>query len=524
MSYKTYFIISSSWNYVSEVVDEIGVLPSIWTVEPEKLMEIKERFPKCNVINSHDLTCGDVSSIERIIRTKIDLEPLSPLFQETYARERFLVLENLLHRSDPGGNYTHYEMRHSVNNYFIIAFNLLESFKPKLIYFEVPPHTMYDLALYFLAVKRSIKIIMGFDTLVPGYSIFLRKINEKGAFFNFDDVLTVGDEQKEKSFDSVVSNLREYTPSYMGADDKSRSVFGVVCEFLKYSLKIVSRLSQQFNYFKLKEIIRSISTLEPKSVPLRRGYRKRKSKFQAEAVSGHFDVFKHWCGNVILERFYNNFVSNEQISALENINYVYVPLALQIEMTTMPAAGFMYDQLCYIRLVCASLPKNWKVVVKENPKQWTHLTGVPARNKHFYSTLDKLGVLFAPIDMSSKALIKNSRVVALTTGSAGFEALYGFQKPVLAFAETWYTDCPGVKKINTFEDCRNALASLEADQWVVSKDELNRFIPILKSRGVYWLGEGPLISLNDLSEELIIKNIAAAIMSDLNDSQYHKLV
>jgi Capsule polysaccharide biosynthesis protein len=143
--------------------------------------------------------------------------------------------------------------------------------------------------------------------------------------------------------------------------------------------------------------------------------------------------------------------------------FVYFPLHFQPEATTLPMGGHLYDQLNNLRLLQAALPDGWRIVVKEHPqmlkfdKEWAR-----ARGTVFYETLrDLADVDLAPIDFPSTQLSEAARLVATTTGTAGWEAILK-GRHALVFGFPWYGSCPGVHRVGSVDACRQAIADASA--------------------------------------------------------------
>lgn len=121
--------------------------------------------------------------------------------------------------------------------------------------------------------------------------------------------------------------------------------------------------------------------------------------------------------------------------------YVYVPLHLQPEMTTTALGGMRHhDQATLVEDLLQHLPPGWRVLVKENPKQdWQ------CRSEAFWARLmSDPRVLLLPRECASKQLIAHSQLVAVVSGTAGWEAIR-MGKPVLSFGWCWYGGLPGVQ-------------------------------------------------------------------------------
>lgn len=122
-----------------------------------------------------------------------------------------------------------------------------------------------------------------------------------------------------------------------------------------------------------------------------------------------------------------------------NVSFIYFPLHLQPEMTTSTLGGIYVDQALAIEHLHEKLPKEWKIVVKENPKQTFQ-----CRPKSFFSRIKSLkNVEFVGLEANSKLLIKHSKVVSTITGTAGWEAIR-FETPTVIFGKAWYEGFEGV--------------------------------------------------------------------------------
>jgi len=124
--------------------------------------------------------------------------------------------------------------------------------------------------------------------------------------------------------------------------------------------------------------------------------------------------------------------------------YVYFPLQLQPELSTSTLGGDIYsDQILALEVLHSFVPDDWKVYVKENPKQTPK-----QRSFWFYRRLNSLKkVEYLNACISSDQLIESSQFVAVVTGTSGWEALLA-GKSVLSFGYAWYNSLPGVFNID----------------------------------------------------------------------------
>jgi hypothetical protein len=139
-------------------------------------------------------------------------------------------------------------------------------------------------------------------------------------------------------------------------------------------------------------------------------------------------------------------------------SYVYFPLHLQPEATTLPLAGAYADQERIVHLLAAHLPPGTALYIKEHPAQ-----GERCRSEDFYRSLLSIpSVTFVPRETDTYVLLDRAQAVATATGTVGLEALLR-GKPVLMFGHFYYQYGPGVHPIRTSADCKKAVETIGAD-------------------------------------------------------------
>lgn len=109
-----------------------------------------------------------------------------------------------------------------------------------------------------------------------------------------------------------------------------------------------------------------------------------------------------------------------------NSSYIFFPLHVEPEASTMVLSSMHTDQVSVIEALSKSLSGNQILVVKE------HLPMLGKRPKGFYELIQKMPrvVLISPFH-DSLDLIKNSEAVAVITGTAAFEALLLKRKAIV---------------------------------------------------------------------------------------------
>lgn len=114
--------------------------------------------------------------------------------------------------------------------------------------------------------------------------------------------------------------------------------------------------------------------------------------------------------------------------------YIYYPLHTSPEYSTQFQAAMWMDQVYLIEQLAKSIPFDWVVYVKEHPAIIINRL----RPLDFYKRITRFpNVRLAPIDMDMHKLISGAEMVAVVTGTAGWEAIQR-GKPVIGFADNFW--------------------------------------------------------------------------------------
>jgi len=129
-------------------------------------------------------------------------------------------------------------------------------------------------------------------------------------------------------------------------------------------------------------------------------------------------------------------------------SFVYFPLHLQPEYSTMVLAPMYLNQVEIVRKINRSIPVNYKLYVKEHPSMLKYRGW---REIGYYKELKSLpNVKLVNPFVNSHSLIKESELVTTITGTAGLEALM-YKKPTIVFGEPHYSVIPLVYNCDTPE-------------------------------------------------------------------------
>lgn len=152
-----------------------------------------------------------------------------------------------------------------------------------------------------------------------------------------------------------------------------------------------------------------------------KGYKKSKNIFILD------DFLSFWKKRKAFKK--NLKLSNINSNQTKGLKYIYFPLVAEPEIALHGIAQDFFFQLSALNLLARDLPSDFKIVVKE------HLLAIGRRPTDFYRQISAhKNVIFAnPLD-NGIPYIKNSRAVAIITGTAAWEAsVMGI--PVITFTQ-----------------------------------------------------------------------------------------
>jgi CDP-glycerol glycerophosphotransferase (TagB/SpsB family) len=212
-----------------------------------------------------------------------------------------------------------------------------------------------------------------------------------------------------------------------------------------------------------------------------------------------------------------NKFNKEKINFLEK-NYIFFPLHFQPERSTLPEGLLFSDQLKAIKILSNVLPKNWKIVVKEHPRQLIiDYRNFHYRSKKFYIDLQKIKNV---IYMSSKSnyfeLLKHCRVTATISGSVTFDGLL-VNKPGITFASTWLDDHCYINLYKNLSDLKFFLININNNKFTKFDKELINFF--LRNRGKFYNGcsfDGWWSVYSGKIRNIMIKNSVNALLKCIN--------
>jgi hypothetical protein len=289
----------------------------------------------------------------------------------------------------------------------------------ELAFFHRIGHLGSDFLMYQVAKTLNVKTLILNSTSIPGRFYYIIDVEDFGLFNNSNQIWTNHEHISLKAKQKQIMNALKKIPHNINEN------------FVSINSNIIFEKDKRFSYLRTED-----AGIEDSHVNI------------INAKQNQF--LKYY--KVSIQKFLNY-----------NINYIYFPLQLQPEMTTSGIGDKYSEQLLAIEELHEMIPKDWKIYVKENPKQTFF-----QRGPWFYDRLKGMNkVVYLPIETNSQELIEKSKFVALVTGSAGYESILK-GKPCLVFGNPWYKSLPGVFHINYLKSLDEIL-NCKIDMHVLEK-------------------------------------------------------
>ncbi len=306
--------------------------------------------------------------------------------------------------------------------------HVLDRFKPDVVIFGDNPHHGWDNVLYDLCRSDGMGVAM------IAYTELERRVLVKTSIEDvpgpsteeIDAAVASGDEIKEVTLDVInaalnksINNLQKIRrkASLLGA---ARLLIGV----------------NQLNRTGTEAGLVFYGDEHPRHIKVR------------------WNRFRNRLAGRGLLKHYDSFAVDPDIAS----KYVYFPLPMQPEMTTVPLAGHFSDQVNLVRTVASALPAGWRLYVKEHPAQFLWQLSNRGRSTRQYDMIRAIpNVTVIRLEINSAYLVEHAQAVATATGTSGFEAVER-GVPAIVFGSPWYRRAPGVIAISTVEECREAFS------------------------------------------------------------------
>ena len=506
------------WLKVAQKLEkDYGLTPVYWAGyegEDNSRAVIPQLFPNCLYQDTIDGWKGlfPEAIVEKSVESFLDID-----FLRKHATHELQAIKMMDRLDVDRHSFNFMERQRHFRNLVKLWTAGIEILKPDLVITTAIPHRLFDYVLFWLCKEKNIPFI-NFD-----HTPFLgRFILMKNDFFTIgdmfiedynknlclsDDDLKMAEDVKER-FEIVKGDYSKAIPSYMVAHAKNQK------SAQHYVFKAIKRA--------VSGIVHGQSLFGRNGVFYNNGgsYYKRKNKKVED--SGHYSPIKYGLIKLRnnrfkrnLSRYYDSLISQPDYSE----PYVVYFLHYQPEATTCPTGDIFVDQRLCVEMLLKSLPKNYKVYVKEHPTQFMYNNeGHTSRMADLYDDLIKNNrVKLISTKTDTFELIDHSRAVGTVCGTVGWESIV-HKKPVILFGVSWYENyTKGVLRIKNESDVQEIAQFIESYQYdehalkcylaAVSKNTTRAYY--FKANGKEQLG---------LTEEECVSNIVNSVINIYKDN------
>lgn len=434
-----------------------GWSPSYWTYGDKLASGLPAQFPDCVFHRSMDAIRGLAPSAGGPV-----LPPDAEILDSLAETECFAL--NMMTRMDADGrSFTYAERRRHYLALVGYWNGVLERLDPDLVIFPMSPHVVYDFVLYGLCKHRGIPTAMFDRCVLPGRVIPLQRF-EQGSPELRRRYARALEESCPRLSDEASAHLRSFStaekavaPNFerkmkrLGLDANRRGMSRSA------GLKLAWHELKRFGYLVAKGGKAPEGYLKLAGRPV--GVEPSLASWQTARIKAI--VRKHR-----LRKTYDALANEADLS----IPYLLYALHYQPERATMPLSGSLSDQSAVVALLSSTLPRDWKLYVKEHPWQLQSLSrGEMERDVSFYESIaSHPNVQLVPMQADTSELVRGARAVVTATGSTGWEALCR-GVPAILFGQAWYADCQGAFRVRSRDDLLVAIERIAAGYCVPEK-------------------------------------------------------
>ncbi len=461
---------------VAQLLAEKGVEPVYWSADSCDQAKVKSIFPGVTFQDQRESQLGD---LPECLLIQNSWEYVDSDILKSYAEVQRLFIEMILTRTGGGHSWQWYELSDVFHKALSFSLSLVDHLKPDIWISLSPPHYGINYVLYEVCRRAGVKTVMFVHTHLPGKTLAVDSLwYEADALKNKVSNLeasTMPDELR-LYIDGVRSSYSEGIPLLIKKNHDAD-------KYAKYSTSnILKRLNaREYKHKKQIKAFRGIKALfsiddgnqmvhylkQPKR-SWRKSYTSR-NEFLRKRIDDISD-------RKALIRSYDSLSADIDLSK----KYIYFPMNMQPECTTVPQAGIFSDQILSLRLLSESLPEEWKIYVKECPAIYDWHRGSFARHATYYEDLKEIDhVMLVPLDSDPFLLIDKSQAVICSTGTAGFESvLRGV--PVMMLGDLyWYKGFPGVRDVSSVPEMKAFFEDIKEQSFLPEKELVDLYVHAL---------------------------------------------
>ena len=423
-------------NTVPEWIDVVKQLkvnrnwePILWVTSEVLFDDVSQKFPNTLVL---DLLSHRIGNFDKqIYSSKSNVLDKDSILEFQDCEKIVLAMMN---RMDPTRHNFNYHQR--VQLYYktlIYWIYMFDKYEPDIVFFDEAPHIPFEYIMHEVARKKNVKIIRFNPTHINHRLLIFGELNSTPQYIKklYNDIGTQKDIILSEEINSYYKKLKgtytEAVPFYM--KPKRNKIDNIIKKILLISKRILKNES------------------EP-------SYQRMKNDYlENSKLRKYIKLFYRINGILYKKNLLNEYNKLTTTNLDMNINYIYVPLHFQPERTTSPDGDIFENQWLMIQLLSKTIPKGWKIYVKEHISQFRKdFSGEMGRNIEFYQDILLFkNVELVPLSIDSYTLIDNAKVVATVSGTVGIEAVVR-DKRTMIFGHPWYEICEGVSMIKNLID------------------------------------------------------------------------
>ena len=488
----------SIWTRTAKILyDDYDAKPVLWSASASTLTEIKSCFPDC--MRVEDSKAAYTTCLEDDEDSGTFLQSIPTSLLQALAVDETIAMA-MMDRFDTGSRSLSYETKRRLWHGLVrLWYARLCFHQPNCVIFPTAPHIVYDWVIYVLCKQLGIKTRLFERTALPGKMLLLERFEEGSTSFRHclsdinQEVCLQAHSRLTEEDRQHLAGLRQtdaisLPPNYekklkkqgilnkQGRQKQSGLVQHLLWEVQRAAYLLLKRQQAPDNYMLYEQQDGSL--------------------LPATTLQW---LWARWSGQVQKRRM-RRLLSQLGSEIIPEEPFILYALHFQPERAVVPMAGILSDQLLIIDMLARSLPKGWKLVVKEHPWQLVEFSrGECGRTRHFYQQIASYSnVVLCDASMPTTDFLKKSQAIATVTGSLGWQAI-ACQKPALVFGAAWYRDCPGVFAISDSDECQTALAAIE-EGYHVPKQAAEHSLLALKGCLVVGYLEERLEAVSDIDE------------------------
>tara|TARA_B110000263_G_C15288226_1_gene501958 strand:- start:308 stop:1801 length:1494 start_codon:yes stop_codon:yes gene_type:complete len=371
-------------------------------------------------------------------------------------------------------------------------FILSKQFEIKSIFFGSSPHFPWDICLFFVAKLLGIKTYILRRTLIEDCVTF-------DSDFRYGKSKTV---KFDKSFEGLVE-INQLLKTYQNNSywlDWSKSMINH-----SISSKSQTKISFFFGYFtKFNKLIKHF-------------YYELSTNKDTYSQLSKLNYFKFFYKRLVQQRLLLNYWESNCVpfDDYKDSPIVYFPLHFQPERSSDPEAGNYSQQILVIKLLLNLLPEEWKILVKEHPRQ--NSAGFPNFRRFHYRNISEYDEMFSsprvvPISVlvPSELVIKHARLTASCTGSIIWEGMLK-GKPSISFGSHWHNTCESSPHINDILNGKVSLNALLKKTKTKVKEDVQSFLIDNQLSFIHSSNSSQFASQSKTERNVLIRNLRTSI-------------